>query len=249
MNRLFNYIFTPVIFKVKCQMCDEIIGIINLKKIKYPLTGDMIKSPDAAHGFPDPFYPGCEFEFMRCPYGGHRPMILPNTVLLDINRILNITPTGFSLSPVGSDRDYILDREQLFSPVGMMSDQEAETRARECLPIKVIVSDAVPDGEVLFIPKAAKDALKLKNVGEQFDGKTEIQQGQADGVQPVESKEEEKGIDGSQRNGHTKGDISDSEGVKSIPTNYCSKCNKQFTNKSGYTNHMRIKHKEKVNAG
>ena len=148
-------------------------------------------------------------------------MILPNTVLLDINKILNITPTGFSLSPVGTDRDYILDREQLFSPVGMMSDEEAEARAR---------------GN--NISEESKD-----------NGKTEIQQGQTDSIQPVESKEEEKGIDGSQRNGHTKGDISDSEGVKSIPTNYCSECNKQFTNKSGYTNHMRIKHKEKVNAG
>jgi hypothetical protein len=189
-------------------MCDEIIGIINLKKIKYPLTGDMIKSPDAAHGFPDPFYPGCEFEFMRCPYGGHRPMILPNTVLLDINRILNITPTGFSLSPVGSDRDYILDREQLFSPVGMMSDEEAEARAR---------------GN--NISEESKD-----------NGKTEIQQGQTEDTKPIEIKTEAKDL--------TTPFSSDGN----PPANYCVACNKQFT-KSGYTNHMRIKHKEKVNAG
>jgi len=118
--------------KLICQLCQEVIAKFDIEEVKFPIDGSMFKSPDKAHGIPDPFYPGADFEFMRCPYGGHRPMILPDKILTD-KGLLNLSPDGnhyFTEYTTDSERSFILDREQLDRPIPMMSDEEAERRAR-----------------------------------------------------------------------------------------------------------------------
>jgi hypothetical protein len=240
------------IHKCKCQICDEIYAEINIEEIKYPLNGSMFKSIDPEHGVPPPFYAGAEFEFMRCPFGQHRPMILPNTILLDNGQILNV-PDGEPpfYTPLGEERQYTLDRDQVL-PMPMM-DEETAGRIARGLPINVIVSDAVPDNTILILPKESKDAFKIKNIGEtdgktrkeiigpnnetlfvgrkdilkgEIDnGKTDTQQGQKDSIQPIEGKEKTEETNSERK------------------VNYCAECDKQFVNKAGFRNHMRIKHK------
>ncbi|MFA5322859.1 MAG: C2H2-type zinc finger protein [Smithella sp.] len=208
MNKLFAYYFpAPVIVQVKCQICDEIIATLDLTKVKLPITGEMFKSHDRAHGVPDPFYPGCEFEFMRCPYGGHRPMILPDKILT-VFGLLNIRQDGsYYFTNPGSDRDFILDREQMDrqSPPPMMSEEEAGRLARG-LPVKENIAD----------------------------GETEIQQGQTEVQQPIESKAEAKDLTSP----------FSSDGNKK-PVNYCVECDRQFKNAIGYNSHMKHKHPSK----
>jgi hypothetical protein len=181
------------IFKCKCQICDEIYAVIDLEDIKYPLNGSMFKSPDPAHGVPDPFYPGAEFEYMHCPFGQHRPMIMPNTILCDNGKILNVPDRAVPFfTPLGEERQYTLDRDQVL-PVPMMSEEVAGRIAR-----------GLPAEEI------------------KTDGETEIQQGQQTDQEPVEEKKE----------------------ANSEPAaNYCVACKREFNNKAGFRNHMRIKHK------
>jgi hypothetical protein len=194
---------SKTIFKCKCQICDEIYAVIDIDEIKYPINGSMFKSVDPAHGVPDPFYPGAEFEYMRCPFGQHRPMIMPNTILLDNGMILNVPdrePPFFT--PLGEERQYTLDRDQVL-PMPMMSEEVAGRIARG-LPVEE----------------------------KKTDGEADTQQGQAESNEPVETKAEAKDLttpftsDGNKR-----------------PDNYCVACKRQFNNKAGFRNHMRLKHK------
>lgn len=60
--------------KVRCDVCMEVIGILDTETIKLPLMAEMFESPDLWHGFDPPFFPGQTYEHFRCPYGrGHRP--------------------------------------------------------------------------------------------------------------------------------------------------------------------------------
>lgn len=184
---------SKTIFKCKCQICDEIYAVIDLEDIKYPINGSMFKSIDPAHGVPPPFYPGAEFEFMRCPFGQHRPMIMPNTILCDNGQILNVPdrePPFFT--PLGEERQYTLDRDQVL-PMPMM-DEETAGRIARGLPVEE----------------------------KKTNGEADTQQGQADNKKPVEAKAKE---------------------TNSEPAvNYCVECSRQFNNKAGFRNHMRIKH-------
>ena len=116
--------------KVLCQLCDEVIAIIDLRTIKYPLTADMFKSHDADHGLPDPFYPGADWEFFKCPYGQHRPMSLPDHVRTELG-MLFLPADGSTpfFTETQDDRSYILDRGTL-NPLPVMSDEQAEAQAR-----------------------------------------------------------------------------------------------------------------------
>jgi len=212
-------------YKCKCQICGELYAVIDLREIKYPINGSMFRSIDPEHGVPPPFYPGAEFEYMRCPFGQHRPMIMPNTIMVENNTILNVPerePAFFT--PVGEERQYTLDRDQV-SPMPMMSEEEAGRIARG-LPPKEIKTD----------------------------GKADTQQGQPEDKEPVEEEKKETnqksaiikdavayGV-GLEKDGK-RIDPSSIFNVTSLPRdNYCVKCDKQFGNKAGFRNHMRIKH-------
>jgi hypothetical protein len=151
------------LYKCKCQICDEIYAVIDLTEIKHPLNGSMFHSIAPTHGVPDPFYPEAEFEFMRCPFGQHRPMIMPNTILCENGMILNVPelePPFFT--PLGDERQYILDRDPVL-PMPMMAEETAERIAR-----------GLPAEEI------------------KTNGEANTQQGQTESEQPIESKEEAK---------------------------------------------------------
>jgi len=207
--------------KLICQLCNEVVALFSVEDIKLPITGSMFHSPDERHGIPDPFYPGAEFEFMRCPYGGHRPMILPDQLLTD-EGMLNIPAEGkpyFTPAIPNNERSFILDRGDNILPVPMMSDEEAGRRARG-LPVTVDELGLVPRGTQAHIEGDTLLIIDEKNFIERTegDGKTEIQQWQQADDQPVKAKKE-------------------------TASYKCHLCGQPCKSKSAYKNHMRTKHR------
>jgi len=68
------------IVDVYCEICEERIATIRLGDLKYPMTGEMFKSPDAYHEYPAPFEPGTDWEFMRCPHCRYRPFLMDDRI-------------------------------------------------------------------------------------------------------------------------------------------------------------------------
>ena len=58
---------------VKCEICTEIIGRVNMGVLKKPMEGWMFLSKDEHHNFPPPFFANAIWETMRCPYCRKRP--------------------------------------------------------------------------------------------------------------------------------------------------------------------------------
>jgi len=68
------------IIDVYCEICEERIATVRLGDLKYPMAGEMFLSPDAHHGYPAPFEPGTEWEFMRCPHCRYRPFLMDDRI-------------------------------------------------------------------------------------------------------------------------------------------------------------------------
>ncbi len=68
---------------VVCQVCFEKIAIADTKELSVPIRGSMFKSKDPGHGHPDPFPPAVEWQFMKCPYGNHRPFYVDDVIPYD----------------------------------------------------------------------------------------------------------------------------------------------------------------------
>jgi hypothetical protein len=68
--------------KLRCQICFEWIATVS-KTLAYPMNGMMFTSVDPHHGFPAPFPDSATWEYMRCPYGNHRPMIKDDEIQTD----------------------------------------------------------------------------------------------------------------------------------------------------------------------
>jgi hypothetical protein len=111
---------------VICQVCGEKIAIVDPEKLLYPMRGEMFKSPDPVHGYPDPFEPGQTWEEVRCPYGRiHRPFFVDNEILTDQGIIkLYVREEGGELKrPDDTYDDNTVE----------ISDEEAERMVRERL--------------------------------------------------------------------------------------------------------------------
>lgn len=70
---------------VYCDICYEFVATVDTDRLVYPLSGSMFKSPDPAHGMPDPFDPGAIWEFLWCPYSNktHRITSDPGSFMTD----------------------------------------------------------------------------------------------------------------------------------------------------------------------
>jgi hypothetical protein len=170
------------IFKAKCQICGEIYALIDIREIKTPIDGSMFHSIDPDRGYDPPFFPDFEWPDMRCPYGPHQPMILPDRIMIEDLGMLNVPVEGMPyFTSVGPERDYIYDRDYIPVAPGLPREEKVT------------------------------------------DGKADTQQGQAEVQQSVEGEAKEVNSE--------------------CPVNYCCACDKQFKNKAGFRNHMRIKHK------
>lgn len=68
---------------VRCEICLQIIGRINMEHFDAPMTGAMFLSKDAKHGYPAPFHPSLTWRNLKCPYCGWRPFIHEHKFLND----------------------------------------------------------------------------------------------------------------------------------------------------------------------
>lgn len=89
--------------KVRCEICQELIGVIDPLLIAYPYTGKDFQSVDPAHGVPPPFHASLDWEFMRCPYGNHRPWTLPDRLLLETGEYLELSGRDTPPSPAAAE--------------------------------------------------------------------------------------------------------------------------------------------------
>ena len=65
---------------VYCEICEERIATARIGDLCHPMTGEMFLSPDEFHGFPAPFEPGMEWEYMRCPHCNYRPFLCEDRI-------------------------------------------------------------------------------------------------------------------------------------------------------------------------
>lgn len=68
------------IVDVYCEICEERIATARIGDLRYPMTGEMYLSPDEHHGYPAPFAPGAEWEYMRCPHCNYRPFLCEDRI-------------------------------------------------------------------------------------------------------------------------------------------------------------------------
>lgn len=87
--------------RVICQICGEVIALVNLSDIRFPIQGTMFGSPDPFHGFPPPFPPESNWDNMRCPYGNHRPFLDEYYIpVLTITGVQDLYSTRRVLCPI-----------------------------------------------------------------------------------------------------------------------------------------------------
>ena len=84
--------------KLRCQICGEWIAVVDEKALAYPMRGSMFKSVDPHHGVEAPFPPSADWEFMKCPWGPHRPMIKDNEIATD-QGVIVVWPKERDLTP------------------------------------------------------------------------------------------------------------------------------------------------------
>lgn len=152
--------------RVKCEICNEWIGAIALPSLKTPMAGEMFGSPDPAHGVPAPFYPDATWEFFRCPYGPHRPILLPGRVLTDAGYV-QVGPDGSKLMEDGlSD----VERE--------VRDRDAAENAAAVLAREGLGMPAMPDKQEPPRPDAAEPltAFTCEKCGKQFTAEKYLKQ-------------------------------------------------------------------------
>lgn len=81
MNAILSNTMTPdTIVDVYCEICEERIAQVRVGDLKYPMTGAMFLSPDPLHGFPAPFDPATDWEWIRCPHCRFRPFLCEDRV-------------------------------------------------------------------------------------------------------------------------------------------------------------------------
>ena len=160
--------------KVICQICKEIIAEINIETAHTPLSGAMFLSPDPGHGYPAPFNASHGWEDMRCPRGGHRPLIWPDKVLTD----KGLYTFGPYPGPIASEpdpgeigREGIYDRNFNIELPPVLSDDDAAALVRSQLNQTIQPTGAI-------------------------HGEADTRTGQPDNQEPVESPEEEISLDG-----------------------------------------------------
>ena len=68
---------------VKCEICFEIIGRVDLVDFEAPMSGKMFLSKSAKHDYPPPFIGDVEWQFMQCPYCHRRPFVHQHKFLND----------------------------------------------------------------------------------------------------------------------------------------------------------------------
>ena len=66
---------------VKCEVCQEIIGKIELSQFKPPLHGSMFYAKNKKNDYPPPFHPTLSWEDLRCPYCKKRPFYSRNFII------------------------------------------------------------------------------------------------------------------------------------------------------------------------
>jgi len=85
----------------------------------------MFGSPDAAHGVPPPFNPELLWEQFRCPFGPHRPIMLPERILTDLGYV-EITAAGAVALDDGLDEAAraVKDRASAEEAAGRMAREQ-----------------------------------------------------------------------------------------------------------------------------
>ena len=68
------------IVDVYCEICEERIAQVRVGDLKYPMTGAMFQSPDTHHGYPAPFEPSTDWEYLRCPHCHFRPFLCEDRI-------------------------------------------------------------------------------------------------------------------------------------------------------------------------
>ena len=66
--------------QVKCEVCQEIIGKIDMGNFKPPLHGSMFFAKNEKNDYPPPFHSSLPWEDLRCPYCRKRPFYSRNYI-------------------------------------------------------------------------------------------------------------------------------------------------------------------------
>lgn len=67
---------------VYCEICESQFAQAEPQALKEPMKGAMFISHLARNGAPNPFHPDVDWQFMKCPYCGHRPFLNKDRVLI-----------------------------------------------------------------------------------------------------------------------------------------------------------------------
>lgn len=152
--------------KAKCEICNELIGSVEPDKLTLPLKGEMFGSPDLEHGYPRPFFAEATYEFMRCPFGPHRPILLPDRILTDEGYV-KITAEGAKVIEDGltSAQREIRDRKECDRASELMARANLGIAPRsnheivvDALSKQVYPSSPKGDGEGTASPKGCDTA-------------------------------------------------------------------------------------------
>jgi len=136
--------------RVRCEICQEVIGTIDRNTIEAPIMGRMFTSADPFHGFSAPFPDELEWEAMRCPHCRTRPFYAedPETcvlILLENNEHIQVRNKPKSLP---------IEREEV-----IVDEKEGKTEAPE--EIKKPPENAAPlKKKLMGRPKGSRNKKK-----------------------------------------------------------------------------------------
>lgn len=115
--------------KLRCQICGEWIAVVDEKALAYPMRGSMFKSVDPHHGVEAPFPPSADWEFMKCPWGPHRPMIKDNEIATD-QGVIVVWPKERDLTPGKKYKvDATIDKDGARATIKEVKSEPTKERA------------------------------------------------------------------------------------------------------------------------
>lgn len=120
---------------VYCSICKEKIATARLGDLRLPMTGSMFLSQDEYHGYPPPFDPSAEWEWMRCPHCRFRPFIGQDRIEIagpNGSRRLHYIPTDAQDEVVASMLPALEDKEEMEAEIPEEPEEAWEDKLLTC---------------------------------------------------------------------------------------------------------------------